>query len=41
VYENYVAVAVLRILQSLPGADCHDANLDSGLLGENRQDVLE
>jgi hypothetical protein len=39
--EHHIAVTVLGILQGLPRADRDDANLDSGLLGEERQDVLE
>ena len=37
VHEQHVAVAVLRILDGLAGADRDHAHLDAGLLREHRQ----
>src|SRR3546814_10407463 len=40
-HEENVAVAVLRVLDRLAGADGDHAHLDAGLLGEERQHVVE
>src|SRR3546814_8130433 len=40
-HEEHVAVAVLRVLDRLAGADGDHAHLDAGLLGEERQHVVE